>query len=147
MNTSTATRSISTTAAPNHTKIPLTALTHELRHESAHSVRGISFTKLSDHTNFDSEYAIVGNDIVIHLFHPYDREHHPTFWQKQLAAVLDRFAQEFWEATYPRLMAAYTEDLDSWWFKAIGFASQGDPEARCIKFLNGLDRQLDAIKN
>jgi len=114
--------------------------------EDDQPVAGINYTKVTDYTTFDAEYALVGSDIVIHLFQPFDKKHPPRFWQDRVATILDRFAQQFWRAQYPRLKAAYTEELDSWWLRACGFADQGDPEARIHKFLMGLDDEVEKAR-
>lgn len=115
---------------------------------------GIDYTPVQDYTNFDAEYAMVGDDIIVHLFHPHDRKLPYAIWRGKLPQILSDFAEKFWEATRPRLVAAYTHEeqsawcpseIDSYWFKACGFANQGDPEARVLKFLEGLDEALDAV--
>jgi len=113
--------------------------------DQTQAVRGIHFVKVSDYTSFDAEYALVGVDIVIHLFQPHDGAHGRNFWCNTLPEILDRHAREFWEETYPRLQAAYTPELDSWWFRAFGFAYQGLPHERVHKFLEGLDTKIDDV--
>lgn len=113
--------------------------------EREQGVKPLDFKKVQDYTTFDAEYAFDRNDIVFHFFPPHANEVTRQYWLSQFPAVLDKFAQKFWEVEYPRLMAAYTEELNSWWLRAFGFGNQGDPEARALKFIEQLDAELENI--
>lgn len=113
--------------------------------EAEYGVAALQFTKVRDYTTFDAEYAVVGDDIVFHFFLPDDQtqvDAHSSYWLKQFPGALEQVAQSYWEATYPRLKAAYTEELSSWWLRCYGFANNGDPELRAQRFLEKLDEAL-----
>lgn len=114
--------------------------------EEAQGVEPLKFTKVEEYTTFTAEYAFVGDDIVFHFFLPDDVSHlqgAQDYWQSRFPAALDKCAQEHWEVTYPRLQAAFTEEVNSWWLRCFGFANVGNPESRVRKFLSKLDKQID----
>ncbi len=81
----------------------------------------------------------------MHFFLPPERrlpEANP-YWLELFPACLDAGARDFFLAEYPRLMAKYTEELESWWFKACGYGHVIDPDAFAVKFLKGLDSRVD----
>jgi hypothetical protein len=108
----------------------------------------VQFTKVNDFTTFNAEYTYIGNDLVMHFFlppekrlsNPADRD----YWLNTFSNCLDAAARRYFNADYPRLMAKYTEEVESWWFKACGFGHVIDPDALAAKFLKGLDAMLDA---
>ena len=53
-------------------------------------------------------------------------------------------AEEYFQATYPRLKAAYTEEQASWWMRAYGFGQLLDPHKFAYGFFDKLDEALDA---
>jgi len=114
-------------------------------YEKDQQVKGIDFIFVGDYSTFDAEYAIVGDDIVIHLFHPQDKDYPAKFWTGTFERILDKYAQEYWEATYPKLQAAYTEEYDSWWLRAFGFGKSLAPQSKVKKFFKGLDQRIDAV--
>jgi hypothetical protein len=117
-----------------------------LKSENAKGVSALQFTKVGEYTTFNAEYTFVDNDIVFHFFLPEELEHKPgaqEYWKTRFPAALDVASQTFWDANYPRLQAAFTEELNSWWLRCFGFGSIGDPEARVRKFLDKLDKQID----
>jgi hypothetical protein len=109
-------------------------------------VEGLKYTPVKEYTTFTAEYTMLNGDIVIHFFLPEEVDHLKnanTFWKTKFPEVLDFFSRSFWEADYPRLQAAYTPELNSWWMRCFGFANIGDPEARAKKFFEGLDAELE----
>lgn len=116
----------------------------------------IKFTEVTDFTTFLAEYAIQGDAYILHFFPPKERyvhtgngryQVHGEFlirWQRMFPQVLSPVAEEYFQATQPRLQAAYTAEMFSWWFKATGFAERLDPPAYIMKFLEKLDAALDA---
>lgn len=116
----------------------------------------VNFTQIKDFTTFLAEYAIIDGSYVLHFFPPRERyvhtgngryQVHGEFlikWQRKFPAVLDPVAQEYFQATAPRLQAMYTAEMFSWWFKATGLAERFDPAGFILKFLEKLDSALDA---
>lgn len=116
----------------------------------------IQFTQVNDFTTFLAEYAIQDGSYILHFFPPKERyihtgngryQIHGEFlirWQRLFPQVLSPTAEEYFQATQPRLQAAYTAEMFSWWLKAAGFAERLGPDAYIMKFLEKLDAALDA---
>jgi hypothetical protein len=116
----------------------------------------VNFTQVKDFTTFLAEWAIIDGSYVLHFFPPRERyvhtgngryQVHGEFlvkWQRQFPLILDPVAQEYFQATAPRLQATYTAEMFSWWFKAAGMAERFDPSGFISKFLETLDAALDA---
>lgn len=103
----------------------------------------LEFT-VKDYRSFRAEYALKDRDLVIHFFLPTnitEREayQYRDWWLNEFPQLLDREAQEYFKAGPPRLMARYTEEMASWWFKAQGYDHLLDPLAYLDKFLLVLD--------
>lgn len=96
--------------------------------------------------------AVEGQDLVVHFylpgaFGPVERA--AVYWEKVFPRVLDPVAKEVFEADYPALQAAYTEELRSWWLRAYGLGARvggGGAEAIAawgMRFFEALDQALD----
>lgn len=116
----------------------------------------IKFTQVKSFTTFLAEYAIQGGDYIVHFFPPKERyvhtngkyQVHGPFlvkWQRTFPAVLSPCAETYFGATQPRLQAAYTAEMFSWWLKAAGFAERLGPEDYILRFFEKLDADLDAV--
>lgn len=110
----------------------------------------IQFTKISDYTTFSAEFAVVDNDIVIHFFLTpelalqQDEPSVENYWLGKFPKTLDKTARDYFQADFPRLMAKYTQELKSWWFKAQGYGLNIDPDAFVKKFFETLDKSLES---
>ena len=107
------------------------------------AVPTLSFTKNTDFTTFVAEYAFDGDDIVYHFFRPEERKGDDAYWKELFPNTLSSVAMSNFNATFPRLKAAYTSEVDSWWLRASGFANVGDPAARSERFFAQLDKAID----
>jgi len=117
----------------------------------------IRFTEVKGFTTFLAEYAVQDGSYIVHFFPPRERyvpagqgkmQVHGEFlvkWQRTFPSVLSPAAERYFRATQPRLQAAYTAEMFSWWFKAAGFAERLDPDTYIMKFFEELDQALDAI--
>jgi hypothetical protein len=97
------------------------------------------------HERFVVEFAIIDSDLVFHFKLPPDKEAQlleSNFWRQTFPEVLSALAQAYFKATYPRLKAAYTEEVNSWWMRAYGFADVPDPIGRADGFLRDLSLAL-----
>lgn len=108
----------------------------------------IKFTKVTNYTGFDAEYAWVDNDLIVHFFMPPEfintpKDMRESWWLGTFASCLDTAAQQFFSADYPRLVAKYTEEMQSWWFRARGYGDVLDPDAFAIAFFKRLDATID----
>lgn len=100
--------------------------------------------------SFKVDYTILNGDLVLHFYlpkhatidSPESRQAWMAYWLKDFPAKLDSIAQEYFEAGYPRLMAKYTEEVSSWWFKAQGFGVVLNVGEFVQKFLDKLDESL-----
>lgn len=115
----------------------------------------VQFKQVKQFTTFLAEYAIQGDDYIVHFFPPKERyvvnngkgQVHGPFlvkWQRAFPQTLSPCAEEFFGATAPRLKAAYTAEMFSWWFKASGFTQRLDPDGFILLFFEKLDAALDA---
>lgn len=109
--------------------------------------------EVNDYTTFRVEYLFREDDIVVHFYKTAEMAANPTqkgpsvYWGRTFPEVLSREAQEFFGASRPRLEAAYTEEVDSWYFRARGYVSVSfDPHGYLKKFLEILDQALDKAK-
>lgn len=117
----------------------------------------VQFKQIKGFTTFLAEYALLDGAYVVHFFPPRERyvptgqgkmQVHGEFlvkWQRTFPQVLSPTAERYFQATQPRLQAAYTAEMFSWWFKAAGFADRLDPDSYIMKFFEELDSALDAI--
>ena len=100
--------------------------------------------------SFKAEFSTINDDLILHFFlpkhatidSPESRQAWMGYWLKLFPEKLDVVAQEYFEAGYPRLMAKYTDEVTSWWFKAQGFGMVIDAEAFVRGFLEKLDEAL-----
>jgi hypothetical protein len=118
-----------------------------LQTENDQAIAPLAFTAVDQYTTFRAEFAVTGDDLVFHFYMkggPAD----PTYWSNVFPFVLDHVARECFKADYPRLQARRIDDfdIDSWWFRAFGFATGIDPAALAQRFLRDLDAALDKKK-
>ena len=127
------------------TSVETTEATSLLSTQGEQGVSALQFIKNLMYTTFLVEHAFDGEDIVFHFFRT---KENPTdkYWKTDFPNVLSDVAQDVFQASYPRLKAAWTEEQDSWWMRANGFASVGMPEERIHHFYEKLDQALEALK-
>ena len=105
-------------------------------------MRGVpDFIKVEDYTTFLAEYAMKDGDIVIHF---YPTEQIQGVWTAEFAWVLDRVAQDHFRDTAPRLQAKFTEEMNSWWFRARGYSHIIDLKSFMTQFFDKLDHDLES---
>lgn len=110
----------------------------------------IQFTKVTDYTTFFAEYSVVKEDIIVHFFLTpelalqQEASSVESYWLGKFPKTLDKTAREYFQADFPRLMAKYTQELKSWWFKAQGYGLNVDPDAFIKKFFETLDKALES---
>ncbi len=107
----------------------------------------IEFTQVGGYTTFRAEHMMLEGDIVIHFFRPKGQD--DDYWKDKFADGMNEVAQKHFHATYPQLVAKFTEDdgagnsLDSWWFRARGFDHLIDFEENLVGFYDKLDTAMD----
>jgi hypothetical protein len=101
------------------------------------------FTKVDDFTTFAAEYCRIDDNIVIHFFHPEDMEYTERYWLDVFPGVLDSVAREYFNADTPRLVAKYTEELRSWWFRANSYDHVIDVDYFVRRFFEKMDQALE----
>jgi hypothetical protein len=106
------------------------------------------FTTVETYTTFKAEYALVDGNLIIHFFetpeHPVDRTaSSANYWQLIFPQMLNEIGQTYFQATAPRLVAKYTEELKSWFFKAQNYEHILDLEHFVLGFFEALDRALE----
>jgi hypothetical protein len=104
---------------------------------------------------FTAKHAVVGHDLVIQFYLPEAagdlktadarvQRQWESFWLEAFRDALSPVAQEYFQAEYPRLVAKYTEELASWWFRARGFGDSMSP----LELAEGFERRLnDRLQN
>jgi len=105
--------------------------------------------------SFRAEYTFIDEDLVIHFYLPAHanletpeaEQQWMRYWIGRFAEVLDRIAREHFEAEHPRLVAKYTEEVASWWFRAQGFGGGLSPEMLVVRFFEKLDEALRTSSN
>src|SRR6188768_3206480 len=81
------------------------------------------FTAVQLYTTFDAEWALQDENIVVHFFLPKDfRGDASNYWTQRFPTALDAVARAYFSADRPRLQAKYTQELNSWWFRAMSYA-------------------------
>lgn len=104
------------------------------------------FIAVREYTTFAAEYAVTEGDLVFH-FYVTDEVNKLTnpkvYWLERFPEILEPVVKEFFNADFPRVKAAYTEEKASWWLRAFGFGMVLDPHAFVDKFFNSLDAALE----
>lgn len=121
-------------------------VTDLLLNQADQGVLALQFEKVNDYTTFLAEHAFDGEDIVFHFFRSEENSTN-KYWKEIFPEALSEVAQKVFQAGYPRLKAAWTEEQDSWWMRANGFVNIGLPEERIKSFYSELDQALEALKN
>lgn len=113
-----------------------------LSDQAFQSVAELPFEK-KEYPLYLAEFALKEGNIIFHFF-PKDTTKEKD-WLEAFPEILSKIAQEYWNATYPRLEAMYTKELVSWCLIANGFAERFDPEGRSRKFLDLLSRDFQSV--
>lgn len=111
----------------------------------------IQFTKVDNFTTFMAEYTYRDGDLVVHFFMSPEvkaegQDTRLLYWLTSFPNALDTVAQSYFMAGAPRLAAKYTEELESWWFRARGYGHVLDTDTFALKFLQKLDEAIDVMK-
>lgn len=99
-------------------------------------------------TCFVAEHALVDRDFIVHFFvsdrmvEGFDTDVLERWWLNDFARALSDVAQDHFQATLPRIMAKYTPEVASWWFKAQGYDHLLDPSGFLRAFFSRLDETL-----
>jgi hypothetical protein len=101
------------------------------------------FKKLT-YDAFKVEYDYSSGDVIVHFYLP-ARKVTEHYWKVQFAEVLNEEGQEHFQATKPRLVARYTEELHSWWFKAQSYGHIIDLEAFVTRFFEKLAERMALV--
>jgi hypothetical protein len=107
-------------------------------------IQPLVFVKVTEHEGFIAEYGMEGDDYVFHFFLPSEptRRNDTEYWLKTFPVVLDVVAREHFQATRPRLRAAYTEEMASWWLRADGYGNVLNKDAFARRFLVKMHQAL-----
>ncbi len=108
---------------------------------------GVPNKKKLSNKFFRMEYFTKEDDLVIHFYMPDAAKPDDAwraYWTQTFPYVMDEVAQNVFEATYPRLEAAYIADheLFSYWFRARGFGLVADPDMLVKRFETKLSEAL-----
>ena len=103
---------------------------------------GVPNFKSCSYGTFAAEYALKDSDIVVHFYLPsgLPRE----YWQTIFPSVLSDEAQDYFQASLPRLEAKYTGEFNSWWFRARGYGHVLDVDLYVVRFFDRLHACLQA---
>lgn len=106
------------------------------------------FEQVRQYTTFLAEWAQIDGDLVVHFFPAPEQnalaeKAQERYWLRDFPQLLSDTAEQYFNATKPRLTASYAEELSSWYFRARGFALQLDPAEFIGRFFVLLDEALD----
>ena len=108
----------------------------------------LNFTPVLDYTTFAAEFTVTEGDIVFHFYVTEEVNKRPDvnrYWKEVFPSVLEPIVKEHFNADFPRVKAAYTEEKGSWWLRAYGFGHLLDPHKVVYMFLDKLD--LDTLQS
>jgi hypothetical protein len=105
-------------------------------------VTPLRFIQVGDYTTFLAEYTMDGDDYVVHFF-PTEEHKDVAYWRNAFPSVLDEVAQAHFQAKPPKLRAAFTEEMNSWWLRADDYGHVVDKDKFIHRFLDRLDQALD----
>ena len=111
-------------------------------------VQPLHFISVRDYTTFDAEVAIAEGDLIYHFFANKEinaLSNPQRYWLELFPKELEKVAQEYFKATFPRLKAAYTEEQASWWMRAYQFGMVLDPHRLAYGLFDALDAALDTV--
>ena len=118
-----------------------------IQNEPALPAVPIQFMPVDDLTTFRGEVAVLGADFVYHFFVNAEIQamaDPKKYWFETFPEVMSATAQSYFKSDHPRLVAAYTEEQASWWFRANGFGLVLGPQKLALGFCDALDAALDA---
>jgi len=101
--------------------------------------------KVENFPNFDAHYALKDGAIIIHFYLPANYKGAAGYWKKTFPDALSNIAPEYFQATAPRLVAAYTEELRSWWLRAKNYDHLLDLDGFILGFFQELDNEIDSL--
>ena len=108
-------------------------------------------TKVEDYTTFLAEYTFLEGDIIVHFFQTKEiakAEGKDRYWLRIFPPVMSDTAEEYFQATKPRIFAEYVPEMTSWYMRCHGFANRLDPAGYILDFFEKLDDALEAaVKN
>jgi len=130
------------------TETPKGAMSVLSKEGTDYSLEPLRFTRNEEYTTFIGEHVFDGNDIVFHFFKSPELAakaavDQVAYWKNTFPDALSQVAQDVFQAGYPRLKATYTQEVDSWWMRAYGFAVEGMPDDRVRAFYDNLDAELE----
>lgn len=110
--------------------------------DKGYHTKALEFTP-SEFTTFRAEWAWKGDDLVLHFFKP-EAKLDGNYWMTTFPNCLSEVAEDFFNASYPRLKAAYApeKELESWWMQASNFTPI-DQRQFVESFLDKLDTRLE----
>ncbi len=113
--------------------------------------QALTFTPVS-FRYFTAEHTLNDRAVIIHFFvsdklkAAWDIKQLEYWWLNTFAATLSVVAKEHFKADAPRIVAKYTPEVASWWFKAQGYGHLLDLAAYLDAFFLRLDDTLhDAL--
>ena len=114
--------------------------------DRGYKTEALEFTTI-EYTTMRAEYTWKDGNLIFHFFLPgpsggmrlLDEK---GYWKDTFPNCLSEEAEEYFDCSFPRLKAAYTEELKSWWMKAENFDTM-DQKQFAERFLDKLDKRLE----
>lgn len=97
--------------------------------------------KQQTYETFKAEYDFQDGVLTIHFFLP-ERKVTEHYWKNLFAEAMDTLGTEHFQATKPRLVAKYTPEMESWWFRAQGYGHIIDIDAYVLRFFEKLSERM-----
>lgn len=126
---------------------------NQLMQDGPRAIKGLSkavpeFKKIEDFTTFRAEYAMIGPDLVMHFYgtpeHPNtDNPNDVWYWQTYFPNCLEEAGGAHFQASRPRVIAKYTEEMRSWFLKAQRYDHLTNIDAFVKVFCAKLDHVLE----
>jgi len=102
------------------------------------------FTQVPFYTTFRAEYALQDDNLIVHFFLPPELNGQVgEYWTVRFPRALDLVARRYFSADRPRLTAKYTEELKSWWLRAMSYGHIVDFKGFVTGFFDELDHVLE----
>ena len=111
-------------------------------------VEAPNFMPINCYTTFRAEYAVMGDDLVFHFYATDEINKLPNpwrYWKTAFPNALSKVAKEHFQSEAPRVRAAYTDELCSWWLRANGYEHVLDMDEYAVRFLEKLDQELESM--
>lgn len=101
---------------------------------------GIEFEQF-ECPDFRAEFTLKGDDLVFHFFF---KSSTMNWWKYEFPKFMEAIAKQHFNADYPQLVAAYSEELESWWLRAANQNVRFDPMGFARRYCQVLQHAIES---